>query len=68
MPDPALDERSRRHNIGKSGARKAAATEGFRPDGTAVPVTRDSIASGALSAGVRPLKPAKPYIAGVPTA
>ena len=33
---------------------------GFSPEGTAVPVTRESMASGALSASVRPLKPANP--------
>jgi hypothetical protein len=43
------------------------AIDGFSPDGTAVPATRDNIASGALSAIGRPLRVAKPYIAGVPT-
>jgi len=43
------------------------ATDGFSPESTAMPVTRDSITSGALSASVRPLRVAKPYVAGVPT-
>jgi hypothetical protein len=42
-------------------------TEGRNPAGTAVATTRDNIVSGALSASVRPLRPVKPYIAGVPT-
>jgi hypothetical protein len=37
------------------------ATDGFSPERTAVPATRDSITSGALSASVRPLRVAKPY-------
>jgi len=45
--------------------RTAAATDGFSPAGIAVPATSDSIASGALSASVRPLRAAKPKVAGV---
>jgi hypothetical protein len=52
---------------GKLLARRCSATDGFNPEGTAVATTRDSIASGALSASVRPLRPVKLYIAGVPT-
>ncbi len=36
------------------------AMDGFSPEGTAVPETRDSMTSGALSASVRPLRVAKP--------
>ena len=46
---------------------RCLATDDFNPEGTAVPATRDSITSGALSASVRPLRAAKPYVAGVPT-
>jgi hypothetical protein len=52
---------------GKLLSRGCWVTDGFSPDGTAMAVTRDSIASGALSACVRPLRAAKPYVAGVPT-
>jgi hypothetical protein len=52
---------------GNLSSRWFLATDGFSPYGTAVPATRDSITSGALSANVRPLRVAKPYIAGVPT-
>jgi hypothetical protein len=46
---------------------RCLATDGFNPEGTAVPATRDSITSGALSASVPPLRVVKPYVAGVPT-
>ena len=46
---------------------RCLATDGFNPEGTALPATSDSITSGALSASVRPLRVAKPYVAGVPT-
>ena len=52
---------------GKSLPRSCWDTDGFSPEGTAVFTTRDSIASGALSARVRPLRAAKLYVAGVPT-
>ena len=45
---------------GKSVARCSAATDGCSPEGTAMPATRDSIASGALSASVRPFRAANP--------
>jgi hypothetical protein len=45
---------------GKSLVRWSLATDGLSPEGTAVLVTRDSMASGALSASVRPLRTAKP--------
>jgi hypothetical protein len=40
--------------------RRWLAMDGFSPEGTAVPETRDSMTSGALSASVRPLRAAKP--------
>jgi hypothetical protein len=52
---------------GKFLSRRSLDTDGLSPEGTAVPATRDSITSGALSASVRPLRAAKPYVAGVPT-
>jgi hypothetical protein len=52
---------------GKFLSRRSSDTDGLSPEGTAVPATRDSITSGALSASVRPLRAAKPYVAGVPT-
>ena len=52
---------------GKSSLRCCWVTERLSPLGTAVPATRDSMASGALSAWVRPLSAAKPKMAGVPT-
>lgn len=45
----------------------ALVVAGVRPLGTAMLVTRDITASGALSARVRPLRVAKPKDAGVPT-
>src|ERR1700728_4162945 len=47
--------------------RWAAVTDGRSPPGTAAPTTRDIIASGALSASVRPFLLTKPNDAGVPT-
>ena len=44
---------------GKFLFRRCLDTDGFSPEGTAVLTTRDSIASGALSASVRPLRAAK---------
>jgi hypothetical protein len=44
---------------GKLSARAYRDTDGCSPEGTAMLVTRDSMASGALSAMVRPLKPAR---------
>jgi len=52
---------------GNLSVRRCCATDGFSPEGTAVPATRDIITSGALSASVRPLRVAKPNVAGVPT-
>ncbi len=52
---------------GKAVSRIRWATDGFNPDGTAMLVTSESMASGALSAIVRPLRAAKPKTAGVPT-
>src|SRR6266496_45215 len=52
---------------GKFPLRRCSDTDGFKPEGTAVLTTRDSITSGALSASVRPLRTANPYVAGVPT-
>jgi len=52
---------------GNLSSRWCLAMDGFSPEGTAVPETRDSITSGALSAIGRPLRVAKPYVAGVPT-
>src|ERR1700743_1364736 len=46
---------------GKSLVRWSLATDGLRPEGTAVLVTRDSMASRALSASVPPRRAAKPY-------
>jgi hypothetical protein len=43
------------------------ATDGLSPEGTAVLATRENIASGELAANVRPLRLAKPQLAGVPT-
>ena len=50
-----------------SASRSCSETDAFRPEGTAVFVTSESMASGALSASVRPFRAAKPYSAGVPT-
>ena len=47
--------------------RRWADTSAFSPDGTAVFVTRESMASGALSASDRPLRPANPKLDGDPT-
>src|SRR5215813_13944289 len=52
---------------GKSAVLKCADTEGCSPDVTPMLSTSENIASGALSASVRPLMPEKPYVAGVPT-
>ncbi len=52
---------------GNLSSRRCLAMDGFSPEGTAMPETRDSIASGALSAIIRPLRAAKLYVAGVPT-
>ena len=45
---------------GNLSTRSFSATDGLSPEGTAVPATSESITSGALSASVRPLRPAKP--------
>jgi hypothetical protein len=45
---------------GKLVARASLETDGVSPEGTAVSRTRDSMASGALSAMVRPLRLANP--------
>jgi hypothetical protein len=52
---------------GKALLRRCSETDGVSPDAMAVLSTTENITSGALSASVRPLRTANPYVAGVPT-
>lgn len=52
---------------GNADVRSRSLIEGPRAPEVAVPRARENITSGAKSASVRPLMPANPNVAGVPT-